>query len=284
MGRRFDDGGKFLIMADHSVFINSMMLPRGAPNDNLAFASNCLNWLMAGDSRSYVVFIEDGKIWRRDDYQNLIITSLPGQNPEDIAQFMWEYRDLLWKNSDLAEQILGNIEQDGILEEVEKSDLFGSILDNNLERWMIAKLVLILGAIGLFGYAAIAFMGSRYKFPKRVARLSLLLDRSRPRAGLLEMRLRTGLGRGRYYELARQKAREMFADLKLTPAEEGPLPRVEIDAAWLKRGRIRRSLRQVWTVAFGREPVAVTGRQWNLFLKKLNETEQMIRDGVIRFQ
>jgi hypothetical protein len=284
MGRRFDEGGKFLIMADHSVFINSMLLPRGAPNDNLAFASNSLNWLMAGDSRSYVLFIEDGKIWKRDDYQNLIITSLPGQNPEDIAQFMWENRDLLWKNSDLAEQILGNLEHDGILEEVEKSDLLGSILDNNLEPWMIAKLVLILGAIGLFGYAALAFMGSRYKFPKRVARLSLQLDRLRPRAGLLEMRLRTGLGRGRYYELARQKAREMFADLKLTPAEEGPLPKVEIDAGWLKRGRILRNLRKVWAVGFGPEPVAITARQWTAWRKKQDEIEQLIRDGVIRFQ
>src|SRR5262249_40147526 len=160
-GKRFDNGAKILVLADHSVFINSMLLPQGATNDNLAFAANCVDWLISGQWRAYVLFIEDGKIWQREDY-NLMLTSFPRGGPDDVAQFLWENRDLLWKNSDLAEEILGNLEQDGILEEVEKSDLFGSILDNNLERWMIARLVLILGAVGLFGYAALAFMGSRY--------------------------------------------------------------------------------------------------------------------------
>ncbi len=75
----------------------------------------------------------------------------------------------------------------------------------------------------------------------------------------------------------------MFADLKLTPAEEGPMPKVEIDSGWWRRGRIMRDLREVWTIAFGREPIAVTARQWSNWLKKLDQIDVMIRHGVIRF-
>jgi hypothetical protein len=282
-GHKYDNGAKVLVLADHSIFINSMLLPRGNPNDNLRFASNCVDWLMTGPSRNYVLFMEDGHIYQRDDY-DLILQSMPQPRPEDIAEFLWENKDLLWKNTDLAEEVLSKMEEDGIFEEVEKSGMIGGILDDILEPWMVARFVVIAGAVGLFGYAVLQFAGSRHRVPKRVARLSLLLDRMRPRTGLLELRLRSGLGRGRYYELARHRAREMFADLKLTPAEEGPMPTVEIDAGWWRRGRILRDLRDVWAVAFGREPVPVTGKAWDSFQRKLSQIEVMIRHGAIRFQ
>lgn len=270
-------------MADHSVFINSMLLPQN-PNDNLAFASNCIDWLMIGPDgkRSYVLFIEDGKIWQREDY-NLILQSLPQPRPDDIAKFLWENRDLIWQNGDLAEALLAQMEEDGIFDELERSEIFTNILDRLLEPWTITRIVLFLGAVGLFVYGIKAFIGSKNRFAKKALRLSMVLDRLRPRAGLLELRLRSGLGRGRYYELARQKARAMFADLRLTPAEDGALPAVTIDADWWRRARMLRDLRQIWAIAFGREPVAVTARQWNAWLKKLDQVELAIRNGVVRF-
>jgi hypothetical protein len=45
-----EKGGRILILADHSVFINDMMTPDD--NDNLEFASNCLEWLTDGGKRS----------------------------------------------------------------------------------------------------------------------------------------------------------------------------------------------------------------------------------------
>jgi hypothetical protein len=284
-GMNYRSGGKFLLLSDHSVFINSMLLPHGDPNDNLAFASNCVDWLMTADGgqpRRYVMFIEDGKIWQKDDY-NLILQSLPGGVPEDIAQFLWENRELLWKNTDFAEAVLDHVENTGILDEIDRSGALATMAENLFEPWMIARVLLVLGGVALLGYGAMRFMGSRFRFPKRVARISMVLDRLRPRSGLLELRVRSGLGRGQYYELARQKAREMFAELKLTPAAEGPMPTVEINAGWLRRGRIMRDLRAVWAVAFAAQPVPVTARQWSAWNKKLDQIEVMIRHGAIRF-
>ena len=38
--------GRVLVLADHSIFINRMILPR--ETGNLEFAANCLHWLRGG--------------------------------------------------------------------------------------------------------------------------------------------------------------------------------------------------------------------------------------------
>ena len=78
--------GRVLVLADHSIFINRMMLPSN--NKNLEFAANCLHWLRGGVStpvealraanspdalkqltgqRNKVLFWDDGKI--RTDFK-----------------------------------------------------------------------------------------------------------------------------------------------------------------------------------------------------------------------
>src|SRR5581483_8121704 len=41
-GRICGDDGRILVLADHSVFINEMMMQRD--NDNVYFAYNCIEW------------------------------------------------------------------------------------------------------------------------------------------------------------------------------------------------------------------------------------------------
>src|SRR5262249_20939689 len=51
--------GRVLVLADHSVFINEMMLQ--TDNDNISFTCNCMEWLRDG-RRDRVLFIEEGTI------------------------------------------------------------------------------------------------------------------------------------------------------------------------------------------------------------------------------
>lgn len=51
--------GRFILLADHSVFINSMMLQ--PDNDNFQFAFNCVQWLAQGDRRQRVLYFNDGQ-------------------------------------------------------------------------------------------------------------------------------------------------------------------------------------------------------------------------------
>lgn len=285
-GNRFEGGGRFLLLADHSVFINSMLLPRAGDNDNLQFAANCLDWLLinsTGVPRKYVLFIEDGRIWLPEDY-NLMLQSLPLPPPEDLAQFLWDNRDLLWQNADYAETVLAAIEEEGIFSELEKSDPLGQIMRDLFAPWVMAKGVLIFGMIALLGYGIFGFMNSRFRGQRRTARLSLLLDRTRPRTGLIDLRLRSGLGKGQYYELARERARAMFADLNITPLEGTPLPPTTINTSWWQRGRIARDLRRVWAVAFGSEAVPINAREWEPFVRKLRQLSAMVENGTIRFE
>src|SRR5262249_19703226 len=47
---------KLLVLADHSVFINSMMIQDD--NHNFAFASNCVNWITDDGQRNRVLFLD----------------------------------------------------------------------------------------------------------------------------------------------------------------------------------------------------------------------------------
>src|SRR5262249_30110277 len=55
-------GGRILVLADHSLFINGMMLQED--NGNFQFAYNCLKWLREGPEgkRDRVLFADEGKV------------------------------------------------------------------------------------------------------------------------------------------------------------------------------------------------------------------------------
>src|SRR5262249_27892627 len=59
--KRYESGGKILVMADHSIFINQMLIPPERDNDNLEFTMNTLDWLVIGPDgqrRDRVLFID----------------------------------------------------------------------------------------------------------------------------------------------------------------------------------------------------------------------------------
>jgi hypothetical protein len=294
-GRRYDGGGRFLVLADHSVFINSMLLPSASfPNDNLAFASNCLDWLVTGPegtTRNRVIFLEDGRIWKKDDY-NLALQSIPSPQ-EDPLGFMKAVGGILLNNRDLAEEFLSNAERDKFFSDMERGDgkeikPLGQQLNTLLtEEWfgkdVLVRMVILIGMAALLGYGILSLIKSRFSYSRKVPRLSLALDRVKPRAGLLEMRLRGGVGRGQYYEIARDRAREMFAALDLTPAEGSPPPAIAVNAGWWRRDVIERQFREAWKVAFGIEATPVTSRKWEQWQRQLDVIQTMIRRGQIRF-
>lgn len=57
--------GRLLVLADHSVFINEMMIQEDT--DNLDFASNAVEWLRDSGQRNRVLFVEDGTIQKKLD-------------------------------------------------------------------------------------------------------------------------------------------------------------------------------------------------------------------------
>jgi hypothetical protein len=276
-GGRLKNGGRFLLLADHSVFINSMLVPIDPDNSNLEFTRNCLNWLTYspdGKRRDRVLFIDDGQF--QTDF-NVMLRELPPPSPEEIL-------DLLWQNRDQASPIIANLERSGWFSELERENLFNRMLLSAFPHWTIVRFFLLLGVVALFAYGLRRLVTGRHRFAKNVPRFSVALERFRPRAGILETRLRGALRVGQYYEAARIKARDMFESVNARPAEEGMPPRAVIDAGWWRRGRIERELHETWQIAFGSEPLPVPARDWERWQTRLNNLRDMIRDGTIHLE
>src|SRR5262249_28178020 len=141
----------------------------------------------------------------------------------------------------------------------------------------IVRALLVFGMIAIFAISCRRVFGSRFRFAKTAPRLSLALDRFRPRGNLLEQRLRGSLRGGRCYEAARIHSRQMFADVDWTPALDGaPAPRVVINTGWWQRHRLERDLRELWKIAFGTAPVPVPAKRWDKWLARLREIHKLI--------
>jgi hypothetical protein len=280
---RNDRGGKILVIADHSVFINDMLLPEDADTDNLAFAANCLDWLRQGpglQERDRVLFIDQSGLIETDF--NLALTELPPppKNFPELMDFLWANRDLLWEHRDK----LADLEDSGFFRELEQSNVFNELALTWMPHWQWIRAALALATLLLLGLGLRRVMTARFRRSGNASRLAVALDRHRPRVGLLEQRLRSAMSRGQALEAAREKAQQMFAGFGLSPAGHGQTdPEVEIDAGWWQRLTLRRELREIWQIAFGDQPQPVPMRQWKQFLLRLDKLRKAISDGRIRF-
>ena len=82
-GQVGNSNGRILVLADHSVFINDMMLQ--TDNDNFDLACNALQWLTENGKRNRVLFVDEGTVVANF---NVILKEpplppLPGLPPED---------------------------------------------------------------------------------------------------------------------------------------------------------------------------------------------------------
>jgi hypothetical protein len=270
--------GKILVMADHSIFINEMLLPPQGDNDNLAFTLNTLDWLVAGPDgkRTKVLFIDQTGVIETD-FSLLQQLPTPVPNIEDFPDFL----QFLWDNRDKASEVVAAMEDSGLFQELEQN--LDEFFVEHLGLWNIVRALLVFGMIAVFAISCRRVLVSRYRFAKAAPRLSLALDRFRPRGSFLDQRLRGSLRGGQCYEAARIRARQMFAEADWTPAlEGGPSPKVQINTGWWQRRGLERDLRELWKIAFGAEPVAVPAKHWDKWLSRLNEIHKLIRDSVIR--
>jgi hypothetical protein len=243
--------GRVLLLSDHSIFINCMLLPQ-EPNDNLAFAINCLQWLQQtsdGTTRSYVVFMEDGRIWAPSDY-DLMLRSLPTPTPENVAQFLWDNRNLVWENLDLAEDVMARLEEDGVLAEIEIQDLLGQLVADAVNMQSLRRLLFLTGAIIAAAIASRAWVRVRQRYPLNIPRLVMAIDQcqsSRDSDGALSANLVAPALKSRW---VREKARALLARLQSRDEPTPDLSTIPIESGWWRRREILRHLRRVRHFAF----------------------------------
>jgi hypothetical protein len=245
--------GRLLVLADHSIFINEMMLP--TDNSNVEFTYNCVRWLRGEEGRrTRVLFVEDGRIQTKLDIP-MKSARLP---MEEALKMIFERRNEL-----LAEGEAG-------LARLEENDFFNRKLLDFLDHlgWPPFRLLrpaLLLGTLALLVYGVYRLgIRQRFRHDPSTPLLASAVGRNLPVAPLLEQRTDALLRGGNLWEPAAVLARRWFARLGAEGGgDEGPT--FEARGGWWQRRRLLGRLRRLWRLAQGRQPERVSAPEmWRL--------------------
>ena len=241
--------GRMLVLADHSVFTNQMLLH----GSNLAFANNVVDWLCASGSRKRLIFIRDGEVMPKYS----IGSQLPPIPPEMLLDAM-----------------------DDILDKA-RPNLFDSSF-----REFTNKAIRSLQDKDFFNYALIDRQ-SRIK-PSFVRRGSAIVFAALVVSVLL-VRMITGRKRESRFKVrhaskrrdhsatARLLIRDFFVHGNLTDRPYDARP-VAVSNRWWRRRRLQRHLRQLWFAGTAELPKRTSAKQLEKLrnqLKRMND----LRDG-----
>jgi hypothetical protein len=268
--------GRVLVMADHSIFINQMMLRDD--NSNVEFTYNCLNWLRGGENgaRDQVLFVDDGVVNPRFD------VPLDEQKIIDEALKKIEQAVVGAVNSANDNARKGQ-EQ---LAEVDRRDGFNhALLDWLRERGRspadvlvaLAKVLAVL--IVLYGCWKIGFK-ARHRSDLQGPLLAGALRRMAPGGAVMEQRRLALIRSDNLWEPARDLSRQCLTEAGV-PAGTAP-PAVTVQGGWLRRWTMAGRVKRLWRLAYG-SPARVSLNEWRRLLREVQELKTALADGTVRF-
>jgi hypothetical protein len=275
--------GRVLVLADHSIFINRMILPR--ENDNLQFAANCLHWLRGGTStltealqaarsssldqlvgqRNKVLFWDDGKI--QDNFE-VRLTRMPA--PPSLPS---------------EQAIVAAI--DKTIARLEDTDAFNRALLERIDGVPGGRERILRSAVILLTWAALLFLGYRFLWRARyrpelaVPLLSKALREHEPNVSLLDQRRRALLRLGNVWEMGHRLARECFESAGVALTGASPPRVVKAQGNLWQRWRINRRVARLWRLARGDAPTALSPVALKHRLRELEELKFALANGTI---
>jgi hypothetical protein len=258
--------GRILVLADHSIFINQMMLPED--NNNVEFTQNCLTYLSENGRRKRVLFVEDGTPSSE--------LNLPLKNPNlpvgELLKQLWQRR----------RQVA--VEVDRAVARAEANNAHNHWLLDALARRRVhppdlARIALVVGALLLllYGVYRVGARG-RYQHDTAVPLVAQAVGAGLPGATLQEQRHQALLRAGNLYDSARQVARQWF---RSAGVPDGRAPRVAAQGGWWRARRLRRSVERLWALAHGPAPLPVSARAYRRLLAELEELDEELASGSI---
>jgi hypothetical protein len=262
--------GRILVCADHSLFINEMILDDEC--ENLEFTVRCLDWLKADGRRTRAMLVEDGRVYSNFDVQ---LKRLPSVPPLKVLQ------ELLARRDEITEDIQHKLAESDSKDVADKSlmrALGGRGEVQKRRLWRYAAWSCGLG-LTLFFFYRISNHG-RYFGERRLPLLGPAVEAQRPAGTLSELRPRGQIEAGNLWESARELAQISFGQ---NPGLDGPAPRPEVVGGYLPRRRkIRQRIDRLWRIAYGSDPVPVPPQRWEAFLTDLENFERDLASGAIR--
>lgn len=255
--RRFAVGGergpgRVLVLADHSVFINDMLLQDD--NDNIRFTYNCLAWLARGTPRDYrVLLIEEGEVNANFDVP-VIQPPIPPPGP--------------WIND--------------ILYGAQKDDLFNRAILSQASLGKLLRGLLVVLSAGLVLYVLVRLTRARHRTESAVLSLETAVARLAPAGTGMHQRHRQMLRADNLWEAARALTRQCFEPVNGT-AQAPPIgngrPVIVVKGSWLQRRSLRRQVDRLWELAYAPRPVRVSAREFRRLPAEIEQLRTALADG-----
>ena len=251
--------GRILILSDHSVFINLMMIQDD--NDNFDFAYHCVEWLTESGKRTEALFYDEGAIQTKFDIP-IKVPPLPTPPP--------------------PEQVIAALNKG--LAGIEEEDVINRALNEITggTHVPLQALGLIL-TIAVAGLALSRLFQARHRFEPGVPYLASDVAQLVPSVEILEQRHRAILRQGNFWEVARLGARQAWdAILGAASGKVGrpvselaseAAPAVPVRGSWWRRRKQQQVADKLWRLAYGAEPVWISARQW----RRVEEAIRVLR-------
>lgn len=261
--------GRVLFLADHSVFINMMMLP--ADNDNLLFAFNVIDWLTESGKRNRVLFIDEEGVQTQFDNLPLEELELPPLPP--LNAFV-----------PLLNKALKGLEEENAI-----NRLFDRLVPRQTRAGELIKGLVLLLTFMLIFYGFLRLGHARQRIEPGSPLLATTLVKMAPAGGVIQQRNESMLREGNLWEPARTLTRQTLSraldyrldvlDMPVDDDESALIVRAQ--GSWWQRWRLRREIRGLWRLAYGTDPVRVTPRQFTRLRERLRELETAVASGKV---
>jgi hypothetical protein len=277
VGGRVEEKGRILVLADHRLFLNRMMLPEDT--GNVEFAENCLKYLNPDRKPKKLLFVDRGTINPDFDVPLKPLPKLPDDIFNLIANFLGQrLLDADAKTIQFEEEMTRFEENNGF-----NRKLWALMAAKNITPTDLAKWAMLVGSLLFLAWGLFRVGGSRYRLAASTPLLSRFVSRHRPDSPLAVRRQRELLAGDSLYEPARTLARETFAAAGVPVPRLGQAsPRIETTVRFWRGWRLRRLARRLWALAFDAVPQAVPRSAWPALQRDLDELKTALGTGIVR--
>jgi hypothetical protein len=250
--------GRVLLLADHSVVINDMMLQ--IDNDNLLFAYNCIKWLTDSGKRDRVLFVEDGEVRTSFDVP---LRQVPGPALPSVEALV-----------PVANQLVSDLEDE---------DVFRKWIADEVPPWRTWQTVLLGLTAGVLFLGLMRLVRARNRVEAGAPLFERTLGRLAPASALMAERHQAMLHSGNLWEAARDLARQCLEGVG--PAEGAPAataPRISTKGPWWRTRSLRRQALHLWRLAYGDAPVRVSPVQFARLGEEAETIRAALANGTLR--
>jgi len=263
--------GRLLLLADHSIFINEMMLK--SDNGNVDFTYNAIEWLKGDNKeRNRVLFVSDGKIETRLDIpireEPVSLLDVQAGLIQDANEKLKEFE---------AKQPWGNANAETvrtISRYTSRPELGGA------RGFGFYRLLIVLGVLGVSFYGLVRLRRASFHPEPHVPLFAAAASRHAPSASALNQRYRHAVQEDNLGDYAHMLAQEWLGAVH---RGEGP-PRVIVGGGWWHRRSLRNLVGRIWRLAQADVPERMSQGEFRGFLADLERLRSALAGGDLRLE